>query len=143
MLMAVEAVRGIDVVDGSRVAAIGYRFGGLRVLDLKRAGADVRGVVSLHGILAVLLQTAKAKISAHVLALHGAEDPMVPIEQVAAFKTEMTERGAEWQLHMYGHALHAFAVPGANNAQLGLKHDNRAERRSWHSLQEFLRECFA
>lgn len=143
MLEAVKAVRALDVVDGSRIAAIGYCFGGLCVLDLARSGADLRGVVSLHGILAAAPQPSKAKITAHVLALHGAEDPMVPIEQVAAFKTEMTERGAEWQLHMYGHALHAFAVPGANNAQLGLKHDNSAERRSWHSLLEFLRECFA
>jgi dienelactone hydrolase len=143
MAKAVEADRGLDVVDGSRIAAIGYCFGGLCVLDLARSGGDVRGVVSLHGILSAPPQPSTAKIGAHVLALHGAEDPMVPIEQVAAFKSEMTGRGAEWQLHMYGHAQHAFAVPGANNAQLGLKHDNNAERRSWQSLMEFLREVFA
>jgi len=129
-----------DAVDTDRVAAIGYCFGGLCVLDLARSGASVRGVASFHGLLKSNGLTNEKPLTAKVMALHGADDPMAPIDDVAAFKDEMTAAGADWQLHMYGHAKHAFAVPGADNAQLGLKHNASAERRSWKSMLDFLAE---
>ena len=86
---------------------------------------------------------AAKRIQAAVLVLHGADDPMAPIEDVAALKQELTAASCDWQLHMYGGAKHAFAVPGAHDEQLGLAHDARAERRSWHSLVAFLAENLA
>lgn len=130
-------------VDESRVAAIGYCFGGLCVLDLARSGAGVRGVASFHGLLKPPGHTIGQKIGAKVLVLHGAEDPMAPMEDVIAFDKEMTDVDADWQIHIYGHAKHAFAVPGADNAELGLKHNASAQRRSWATALNFLQEVLA
>lgn len=124
-------------------AAIGYCFGGLCVIDLARSGADVRGVVSFHGLLDPPQPGFGTAITAKVLALSGADDPMVPIDKVAAFKQEMTAAGVDWQVHLYGGAKHAFAVPGANNPQLGIQYNAAAERRSWATATAFLREVFA
>ncbi len=130
MQAGLDAARRQDVVDNDRVAAIGYCFGGLCVLDLARFGASVRGVASFHGLLKASDHIAdNKKITAKVLVLHGAEDPMAPTEDVIAFEQEMTRAGADWQIHIYGHAKHAFAVPGADNEELGLKHNANAERR--------------
>jgi len=142
MRAALDAARGLDAVDSSRVAAIGYCFGGLCVLDLARSNADVRGVASFHALLKASGLPAQ-RISAKVLAMHGAEDPMTSMDDVIAFQKEMTASGADWQLHIYGHAKHAFAVPGAANAELGLQHDANAERRSWKSALNFLQEVLA
>lgn len=143
MQAGLDAASNQDVVDSNRIAAIGYCFGGLCVLDLARSGAPLRGVASFHGLLKPPSTTSDSKIAAKVLVLHGAEDPMTPMEDVIAFTQEMTRAGADWQVHIYGHAKHAFAVPGANNAELGLKHDANAERRSWKAALDFLSETLA
>lgn len=143
MQAGLDAASKQDVVDCNRIAAIGYCFGGLCVLDLARAGASVRGVASFHGLLKPPAHIADNKIAAKILVLHGAEDPMTPMEDVIAFKQEMTTAEADWQIHIYGHAKHAFAVPGANNTELGLKHDANAERRSWKAALDFLSEALA
>lgn len=129
--------------DASQVAAIGYCFGGLVVLDLARSGAAVKGVVSLHGLLDAPGIETPATITAKVLALHGHDDPMVPVEQVNAFQTEMTQAGADWQLHAYGNTMHAFTNPGANNPSFGAVYNKAADRRSWASMRAFLQEIFS
>lgn len=141
MQLAVDTVRGLPEVDNTRVAAIGFCFGGLCVLDLARSGSDVRGVVSFHGILKPPGSASK-KIAAKVLVLHGDLDPMAPIEDVVALRRELTEAGADWQVHIYGHAKHAFSVPGANNADIGLLHNASAEQRSLQAMRNFLDELF-
>ena len=78
---ALVAGRNIPQVDATRVAAMGYCFGGMCVLELARSGADVLGVVSIHGILAAADEVNEA-IKARTLCLHGDDDPMVPPEQV-------------------------------------------------------------
>lgn len=140
--LAVDIAAGQDGADASRVAAIGYCFGGLCVLDLARIGAAVTGVVSFHGLFFPPGNTAGNKIDARVLALHGWDDPMVPPEQVVAFAAEMTEAGADWQLHGYGHALHAFTNPAANDPGHGAVYSPSADRRSWQSMVNFLEELF-
>ena len=137
-----EVFGGRPMVDASRIAAMGYCFGGLCVLDLARSGADVQGVVSLHGLLGAPDNTAGAKITAKVLALHGWDDPMATPEQVDAFSKEMTAAGADWQLHAYGNTLHAFTNPAANDLSLGVRYDAAADRRSWQSTRNFLAELF-
>ena len=135
-------LRGQPMVDASRVAAIGYCFGGLSVLDLARSGSDVLGVVSLHGLLNPAGNTGGAKITAKVLALHGWDDPMAPPARVDAFAKEMSEAGADWQLHAYGNTLHAFTNPAANDVNFGTVYDTDADRRSWQSTRNFLAELF-
>ena len=140
--LALNAVRAQAEVDSERVAAIGFCFGGLCVLDLARSGAALRGVVSFHGLLKPNGLPA-ARIAAKVLVLHGDADPMAPVEDVVALRRELTEAGADWQLHMYGNTLHGFAVPGANLPDIGVKHSESAQRRSEQAMRNFLEEVLA
>jgi dienelactone hydrolase len=137
------AVRLMPWVDDSKCAAIGYCFGGLCVLDLARAGADVKGVVSFHGLLAAPDNIRSNAFKAKVLALHGHDDPMVPPEQVQAFAQEMTTAGADWQLHVYGNTMHAFTNPDANDPGFGTVYQSDADRRSWQAMENFLAEIFS
>jgi dienelactone hydrolase len=129
-------------IDTTRIAIMGYCFGGLCALDLARSGADIRGAVSLHGLFVPPGLEARP-IKARVLALHGYADPMVPPQQVVDFGAEMTAAGVDWQLHAYGGVLHAFTVPEANDPGLGALYDARAERRSWRAMLDFYEEIFA
>jgi len=136
---ALNTVRGLPQVDGKRIAAMGFCFGGLCVLDLARSGADLRGVVSFHGLLKPSGLPQKP-IKAKVLVLHGYDDPMAPPEEVLALAKEMTSAGADWQLHAYGRTMHAFTNPEANNPAFGTVYNADADRRSWHTMMNFFDE---
>jgi dienelactone hydrolase len=121
---------------------IGYCFGGQCALDVARAGADVAGVASFHGLFDPC-GLPPQQIKAKVLAMHGWDDPMVPPEAVEALGKELTECGADWQIHAYGHVGHGFTNPNAS--QLGIKgveFNEAAARRSWASLVNYLAELF-
>ena len=139
---ALVAGRNIPQVKATQVAAMGYCFGGMCVLELARSGADVLGVVSIHGIFAPG-DAPNEEIRARVLCLHGHDDPMVPPEQVLAFQQEMSEAGVDWQVHAYGGTMHAFTNPGANDPGFGAVYNAAAERRAYQSLENFLAEIFA
>lgn len=136
-----DALKKIDVVDTSRLGAIGFCFGGLCVLDLARSGADLKGVVSFHGLLNAPDDNDR-NIKAKILALHGYDDPMVPPSQVAAFEQEMTKAKADWQLHVYGNTMHAFTNPQANDPDFGTVYENKADKRSWIEMVNFFTETF-
>jgi len=138
---AVEAGKKIDGVDSSKVAAIGYCFGGLVVLDLARSGTDISGVVSFHGLL-MSSDISTDGIQTKVLVLHGERDPMVPLSMVDDFQKEMTEAEADWQLHSYGNAYHAFTNKEANDPNLGTQYNENADKRSWQSMMNFFTEIF-
>lgn len=138
---ALVAGRNIPQVDAKRVAAMGFCFGGMCVLELARSGADVSGVVSIHGIFAPG-DLPNEPILSRVLCLHGHDDPMVPPEQVLAFEAEMTAAGVDWQMHVYGGTTHAFTNPAANNPDFGTVFNPVAERRAWQTLTNFLAEIF-
>ena len=141
MAAAVAFARRLEGVDPARIAAIGYCFGGLCVLDLARSGAGrVAGVVSLHGMLDGNGLEADGPITAKVMVEHGWLDPFAPPEKVIAFADEMSARQADWQLHVHGRALHAFTNEGANSPAAGLAYDVDADRRSWESTVAFLHE---
>ncbi len=139
---ALHAVRQLPQVDANRVAAMGYCFGGLCVLELARSGADVKGVVSIHGIFAPG-NVPNETITAKVLCLHGHDDPMVPPEQVLAFETEMTRANVDWKIHVYGGTMHAFTNPKANNPSFGTVYKEVAANRAYRSIADFLTEVFA
>ncbi|MDG1232170.1 MAG: dienelactone hydrolase family protein [Pseudomonadales bacterium] len=138
---ALAAVRSLDVVDGSKVSAIGYCFGGMCVLELARAGADVGGVISVHGIFSAG-DVSNEKITAKILCLHGQDDPMVPPEQVLEFENEMSVSDADWQVHAYGGTMHAFTNPAANNPGFGTVYNPTADRRATQSIKNFFKEVF-
>jgi dienelactone hydrolase len=130
-------------VDASKLAAIGYCFGGTGVIELARSGADVKGVVSFHGGLDSPRPEDGKAIRCKVLALHGADDPNVPADQVAAFQDEMRKAGVDWQMVYYGGAVHAFTNPGAgSDPHRGAAYDARADARSWDAMREFFQELF-
>lgn len=143
LLAGLDAVRSLEMVDTNRIAAIGFCFGGLSVLDLARSGADVKGVVSFHGLFNAPENLPSGEIKAKVLALHGHEDPMVPPDSVLGLEKEMTAAGVDWQIHVYGHAAHAFTHPEANMPENGLMYNADADRRSWTSMKNFLEEVLA
>lgn len=139
---ALHAVRQLPQVDAAKVAAMGYCFGGMCVLELARSGADVQAVISIHGILAPG-NVANANITAKMLCLHGHDDPMVPPEQVLAFETEMTQTNVDWQVHVYGGTMHAFTNPKANNPGFGTVYKEIAANRAYRSIENFLGEVFS
>jgi dienelactone hydrolase len=129
-------------VDEKRIAAIGFCFGGLCVLDLARSGADVNGVVSFHGLLGPPGNTDGNRITAKVLVTHGWDDPLAPQEVLVKLGHELTDAGADWQIHAYGNAMHAFTNPAANNPDFGIVYQADADRRSRESMRAFLDEIF-
>ena len=143
MQAALYAVKLLPWVDDSKVAAIGFCFGGLCSLDLARTGADLKGVISFHGLLGAPGNTQENAIKAKILALHGHDDPLAPVDQVIAFEQEMTKAGADWQLHTFGNTMHAFTNPLANDPDWGMVYQPDADRRSWLAMENFLTEIFA
>lgn len=135
-----ETLAAMPEVDASRIATIGYCFGGLAVLEHARSGANVRGTASFHGILETPKATLAKKMPGAVLVMTGDQDPMVPTKQVAAFSEEMRRAKADWQLVTYGQALHAFTVPTANEPKKGMAYNHAADMRSWSLLVDFLAE---
>jgi dienelactone hydrolase len=143
LLGIVDAAREQPSIESGRLAVIGYCFGGLCALDVARAGADIAGAASFHGLFdppGLPPQPIKAK----VLALHGWDDPMVPPEAVAALGKELTDGGADWQIHAYGHTGHGFTNPNAHQIGIaGVAYQEAAARRSWAALEDFLAEVLA
>lgn len=142
LFAAIDAARKHPAVDKTRLAVIGFCFGGLCALDVARGGADVRGVVALHGLL-MPSGLPSETISAKVLALHGYDDPMADPQAMLAFCSEMTEAGVDWQVHAYGQTKHAFTNPAANDPDFGTVYNEVAEKRSRAATEQFLGEVFA
>jgi dienelactone hydrolase len=143
ILAAFNTVAQLPQVDNTKIAAIGYCFGGLCVLDLARTGVDVKGVVSFHGLLTAPEEGNSVELRAKILVLHGYDDPLVLPEQVNKFASEMTARKADWQIHIYDLTAHSFTNPDANDDEMGLHYNPTADRRSWVSMELFLKEVFA
>lgn len=142
ILAALKTAKLLPWVDDKKIAAMGFCFGGLCVLDLARTCPDVKGVVSFHGLLHAPSNLENYTISAKILALHGHDDPLVPPSQVLDFETEMTNEGADWQLHVYGNTVHAFTNPLASDYAAGYKYDENVNRRAFQAMENFLTEVF-
>lgn len=137
-----DRLKKVEVVDASRIAAMGYCFGGTTVLELARGGYDVVAVASFHGNLSGS-QTESKPIKASVAVFHGDADPHVGPKMVAAFREEMNKAKADWFLVSYGGAVHGFTVKEAgDDPSTGMAYDAKADRRSWETLKAFLAESF-
>jgi dienelactone hydrolase len=139
---ALAVLAGLPQVEPSKMAAIGFCFGGSVVLELARDGNDLKAVVSFHGALATQMPAAPGKVRASVLVLTGADDPLAPPDQVKAFEDEM--RNAEvrdWQVVSYGNTLHGFSNPAADGSMMRTAMYNaQADRRSWAAMRGFFDE---
>lgn len=142
-----RAKAGLDAllkrpVDPKRIAAMGYCFGGRVALEMARAGFDLRGVASFHGLLGAKDPAEAKNIKGKVIVFHGASDSFVPAEEVAAFHKEMTEAKVDYQFVAFGHAVHSFTIPTAgSDPSKGVAYDEKADRRSWGMLKDYLGEC--
>jgi dienelactone hydrolase len=138
-----ETLKACSLVDTGRLAVIGYCFGGTAALELARSGADLRGIVSFHGGLDSPNPADALKIRGKVLALHGADDPYVPPDQVAAFQQEMRLAKVDWEMVYYGGAVHAFTNPDSGNDPSKVAaYNEKADRRSWAEMKLFFAEIF-
>jgi len=137
-----DLTREIDEVEEERIVVAGYCFGGMCALDLARSGANIAAAVSFHGLFDPPgLQP--EKISAKVVCFHGWDDPMVPPEAVVALGHELTEAGADWQIHAYGNVAHGFTNPNAHEIGIeGVRYNALAAERSWTSFVSLLEEVF-
>ncbi len=131
-------------LDERKLAAIGFCFGGAVALDLARAGGDIAGAVSFHGNLSTPLPAQAGTMKAPVLVLNGADDTFVSQDSIAAFKSEMTAAGADWQFVDFGGAVHCFAEPSADGSAIpGCKYNERASDRAYAMMSDFLVDRFA
>jgi dienelactone hydrolase len=138
-----DVLRSHPEVDPSKLAAIGYCVGGTLILELARDGADLSGLVTFHANLSTPRAEDAKNIRARVLVLHGADDPIVPDNEVLAFEKEMRDAKVDWQLVSYGNTVHSFtnwdldtdhSKPAAYNA--------KTDARSWDAMRSFFGEIF-
>ncbi|HTL48075.1 MAG TPA: dienelactone hydrolase family protein [Verrucomicrobiae bacterium] len=141
---ALDTLKADPHVDVKRIAAIGYCFGGTTVLEMARAGFDLKGVASFHGALSTPAPAEKGNVKAKVIAFSGADDKFIPKEERDAFQKEMTEAGADWQFVLFSGAVHSFTVAEAgNDNSKGMAYNANADRRSWEMLKQFFNEIFS
>jgi len=129
--------------DAARLAGIGYCFGGTTVLELARSGAEVKIVVGFHSGLATARPQDAKNIKGQVLVQVGADDPLIPPEQRAAFEKEMRDGGVDYRIMLYGGAEHSFTNPDASSfGRPGIKYDERTDKRSWRAMLDAFDEAF-
>lgn len=140
---ALDALCDVSGSSADQMAAIGYCFGGMAVLELARSGAPVAAVASFHGLLTTHAPAEPGAIRARVLACTGALDPLVPPADIAAFQAEMTAAQANWHLLVHGRALHSYTnidVDALGDPRMA--YDAAADRQSWSAFLTFLAETF-
>ena len=141
-LDVLKAQSGKAPIDLKRIGAIGFCFGGANVLELARDGTDIAGVVTFHGALSKAAGVESKPIKARVLVLHGADDPFVPADQVAAFEQEMRDAKVDWELVKFGGAVHSFTDPDANMAGKA-DYNPVVAKRAFRLMNDFFTELFA
>jgi dienelactone hydrolase len=141
--IAFQLLRDHKFTDKERMAAIGYCFGGTTALELARSGADIAGAVSIHGTLDTPNPADAKNIKAKVLVLQGADDPYVRLEQISAFEDEMRKGNVDWQMIIYGGAVHSFSNPNSgSDPSKGVAYNEKADKRSWKHMRLFFDEIF-
>jgi dienelactone hydrolase len=139
---AFDQLRADPRVDPNRLAAIGYCFGGAGALDLARSGAPLKIIVTFHGQLTTPTPQDDNNIKGRVLALHGADDPIVGPKEQDAFKKEMTDAHVDWQLVLYSGTVHAFTAQSAgNDNSIGTAYNAKADKRSWEEMQRAFKDA--
>lgn len=140
LLASVDAAKTALNEPASPCYAMGFCFGGLCVLDLARLGADLSGVVSVHGVLAPPADVTMDIIKAKVLACHGYDDPQIPPEQISEFMQEMNNANADWTFVTFGHTKHAFTDPDAHKIggpEMGREFNAQSTERMWQTVKNF------
>lgn len=142
LLAGYNAAAALPSVDQSRIACIGFGFGGLCALDLARSGVPLLGAVSIYGHFEAPQGIQRPPMQAKILLLHGYNDPIVPVQDLIPFNQEMQQFNVDWRVHLYGNTEHAFATPSANDPAAGVLYNALSASRAWQATQDFLQELF-
>jgi dienelactone hydrolase len=142
---ALNRLKAYSQVDTSKVAAIGYCFGGAMVITMAKLGDNLAGVVSFHGNLTVAPAN-RELLKAPILVCHGADDPFVPKAEVDAFKKQMDSIGAKYTFKAYPGAVHAFTNPDATalgkKFNIPIAYNAAADSASWNDMKSFFGTIF-
>jgi len=139
---ALDTLKANPLVDTSKIAAIGYCFGGTTALEMARAGFDLKGVASFHGALDTPMFAQPGDIKAKILVLQGGADTFT-LNGLPGFEDEMRKADADWKVVKFEGAVHSFTVPAAgNDPSKGRAYHADADKQSWEILKEFLRDVF-
>jgi len=142
---ALTKVKTYAVTDQSKVAAVGYCFGGSMIFNAAKLGADVKGIADIHGGL-LGVPPVKSSLKAKVLACHGADDQFIKAAEVAEFKKQMDSIGADYKYIDYPGATHAFSNPEATaigkKFNMPIAYNEAANKGSWQAMLEFFDRIF-
>ncbi len=139
----IERLKQHPLVDASRIAAIGYCFGGGTVIQLAYGGIDIAGVVSFHGSLPAADESSFGNIKARMLIAHGNADSFIPRETLTRFQDTLDQAGANWNMITYGNARHGFTNPNAHKRGMeALEYNAYADKHSWQAMKTFFDEIF-
>lgn len=138
--LALEVLTQQATCDASRLAAIGYCFGGSTVLQLALDGADLDAVVTFHGALTVPTPEEAKRVRGTILVCHGAQDNFIPEQTIQEFRGAMDAANADWSMIYYAHAKHGFTVPENGEGKGGMAYDQHADKRSWQAMRDLFAE---
>lgn len=138
-----DLARSLKDADGSKVAAIGFGFGGLCALDLARSKVALKGAVAFYGHFEESAESRNQDIKSKILILHGAEDSVVPASEVLEFGTRLNKLDVDWQCHIFGRTLHAFMNPASNAPAVGIAFQEDSAKRAWQLTRCFLDELLS
>jgi dienelactone hydrolase len=142
---AVDVLKQHESVDGDKLAAIGYCFGGSVALTMANSGMDLDAVAAFHSGVALPIPP-NSDLKARVLVCNGADDPFISPESVTAFKSAMDSIGAKYEYIAYPGVVHSFTSEQANvngeKFKLPLEYNADADQKSWQELQKLFNEVF-
>lgn len=146
-LKAIETIKKNEHCDPNRIAAIGYCYGGMIVINMAKLGHDLKGVISFHGVLSAPVKAEKGKCKAKVLVCNGEDDPMVTKENIDDFKKEMEDAGIDYKFVNYPGATHGFSNPEATargkEFNMPIAYHEETDKKSWAEAVQFFKEVFA
>ncbi len=140
LMKGIEVARSLKNGDETKIAVMGFGFGGLCALDLVRSDAHLKGAISLYGHFEEAEGLKNHAIQAKVLLLHGAGDPIVPLQDLEDFGRDLSRYSVDWQAHIYGQTIHAFINPKANDPANGVQYQPISAARAWKAVVQFLQE---
>jgi dienelactone hydrolase len=137
---ALKVLQSQDNVDGDKIAAIGYCFGGSTALMLAYGGAAIKSVATFHAALPTPTEEQAKAIKARILVCHGADDAFIPMEAIDKFKTALDGANVKYQFESYPDTVHSFTVPGADKREIkGMAYNESADKKSWQQMRELFK----
>jgi dienelactone hydrolase len=140
---ALKQLAEFELTDKTKLAAIGYCFGGTTCIQLAAAGADLKAIATFHSALPKLSAKDAAAIKAAVQINHGADDTFISAESIKGFKSALSEAKVNLDFLEYPGCVHSFTVPGADERNLpGMKYDKKADEASWAAMKKLFDKAF-